>query len=279
MIKTSNAIMANEKFFLDKWFLDFVGSNGETMIFYAAKLTWHGITVPYTSWLNYNPISGVNLKSRFRNINMPIKKENEITWVDDKFKIDGSWVATSKPIKSKIYESKEGALSWNCYQPSSDVQLKINNQIINGKGYAEQLILTVPPWDIPMDELRWGRFGSNSDHIVWIELRKESNRQWLWHNGDKMENCTIENDYISIPERTIVLKLDQTVVLESEKKIFSVVNKLSRFLPGFNRIMPLKFILADEQKWLSNGRLLKDGNEVVDGKSIHEWVNFRASSQ
>jgi hypothetical protein len=127
-----------------------------------------------------------------------------------------------------------------------------------------------------MDELRWGRYGSSENQMVWIELREEDKKQWLWLNGEKMEICIIEDDHISIPEKDIILKLDKGVILESEKKISAVAEKLLHYIPGFNKVMPLKFLMADEFKWLSKGQLQTNGKTISTGMAIHEFVNFKS---
>ena len=263
-------------FHLSKWFLDFITENGDAMIFYAAKLTWHGWSTSYTSWLSYDPSSGVSLKSRFRNIQMPLVKDKTITWSDSKYGVSGTWESQVEMIQTRIFNSDEGYLDWKCYQPASKVHLKINDNILEGMGYAEQLIITLPPWKIPMDELRWGRFGSDENYLVWIELREKEKCQWLWLNGEKIENCIIEDDHLTLPEKNLVLNLDRGVALESEKKIFSVVEKLIRYIPGINKVIPLKFLMADEFKWLSKGQLQMQGKTLSDGMAIHELVNFKA---
>lgn len=267
----------NKNFHLDKWFLDFIGENREAMIFYAANLTWHGLSVSYTSWLQYDVTHGVRLKSRFRNVQMPKKEENLIIWGDLKFGVSGTWRSLENMIQARIFDSEEGFLDWKCFQPASKVQLKINNRVLEGRGYAEQLILTVPPWKIPMDELRWGRFGSVETNIVWIELREKEKKQWLWLNGDKIENCIIEDEYISIPHKDMVLKLDRGTVLEAEKKIFSVVEKIIGYIPGFKKVMPINFLMADECKWLSQGEFQAHDQMLSSGMAIHELVNFNAT--
>jgi hypothetical protein len=178
-------------------------------------------------------------------------------------------------VRARIFDSGEGFLDWNCFQPASKVQLRMNGNRLEGSGYAEQLILTALPWKIPMDELRWGRFGSDENNMVWIELKEKEKRQWLWLNGEKVENCIIEDRYIRLPEKDLVLNLDRGIVLESEKKIFAVVEKLIRYIPGFNKIMPLNFLMADEYKWLSKGQLQANNKTLSNGMAIHELVNFK----
>lgn len=261
--------------YLDKWFLDLIGEKGEAMIFYAAKFNWGPFGVPYTSCICYHPDTGVNTISRYRHVNMPVKVKNLITWNDKGFNIEGLWEARDTPLEARLYDSNEGYLDWRCYQPASEVQLRINNQLLKGRGYAEQLILTAPPWKIPMDELRWGRWGSERNAIVWIELRAADTKQWLWVNGDSTENNYIENDLLKIPDKKLTLKLNQKVLLESEKKISSVMDKLNKYLPGFKKLIPVRFLRADEKKWLSEGILYDEFDRAEAGMAIHELVNFK----
>jgi hypothetical protein len=271
--------MGRSNFHLNKWFLDFIGNSGETMIFYAAKLSWNGFVVRYASWIHYIPESGVNVTSHFRNVQLPEKKDKLITWHNDKFEVTGSWESVSKPLQCRIFDSDDGYLDWQCFQPASIVKLKIKDKVIKGNGYVEQLILTTPPWHVPMHDLRWGRFRSLNETMVWIELRKENKQQWLWLNGKKIINCSIEDDHISSQEKNFFLKLDCGVVLESEKKIYQVVEKLLHYIPGFRKMMPMKFIMAHNYKWLSKGEFQKNDNTVTQGMAIHEWVNFNAENE
>jgi hypothetical protein len=127
-----------------------------------------------------------------------------------------------------------------------------------------------------MDELRWGRFASDKNNMVWIELREKEKQQWLWLNGKKIDRCIIEDDCIFLPDNELVLHLDRGVVLESEKKIISLVHKMIRYMPGINRLIPVPFLMADEFKWLSKSDFQGDENNRSHGMSIHERVNFKA---
>ena len=274
MNNIASKLTMSGNFHLSKWFLDFVGESGEVMIFYSAKLTWKGLSVSYTSWLDYNAATGVQLRSRFSNVQVPQINEKLITWIDPKFGVSGTWESLAEMIQTKIVDTEEGYLDWKCYQPASKVQLRINDRVLKGRGYVEKLILTILPWKIPMDELRWGRFGSAENNMVWIELREKEKQQWLWLNGEKIENCIIEDDCILVPDKALVLNLDRSVLLESEKKISSIAEKLIHYIPGFNKVMPLNFIMADEFKWFSKGQLQKHNKTLSEGTAIHELVNF-----
>lgn len=263
-----------ETFRLEKWYLDFVGPDGCAMIFYAARLKWHGLGAVYTSWLEYTPVSGTRITSRFGRVNLPEISGDQISWSDRKTAVSGIWEATGKPLYARLFESSDGYLDWHCHQSSSKVILNIGVTSTVGEGYAEQLIMTVPAWKIPMDELRWGRLGAEDNQMVWIEIREREKRQWLWLNGEKIPDCIVGDNLILLPEKGLSLSLGREVSLESEKKIFTVVEKLVRYLPGFKRAIPLQFLMADEHKWLSRGELNGNGLPSVSGWAIHELVNF-----
>lgn len=274
MAQTTKA-PAGSSFYLDKWFLDFVSTDGTAMIFYAAQLKWRGLAVSYTGWLSYRPETGAAERSRLRQAHMPIREGDRITWQDPKFGIKGRWQAQAQPLEARIYTADEGYLHWYCWQPASTVELQIDGKTLHGQGYAEQLHMTLPPWRMPMEELRWGRFASPSIQMVWIEIRAPEKRQWLWLNGEPQAECGIGDDVIKIPALRAELQLDRGAVLTSGKDIFAAVEKILTYLPGLNRVMPLSFLMADNYKWLSRAEWQRPPQDAEAGIAIHEWVNFK----
>jgi hypothetical protein len=262
-------------FFLSKWYLDYIGENGETMIFYAAELNWFHRKVCYSSWLSYDLNSGTSLKSTFRNVSFPVVMNNTILWSCPKFGISGKWKPLEKMLQARIFESEDGNVDWICYQPASEVHLRVKDKDMAGKGYVERLVLTVPPWKIPCDELRWGRFASGDISIVWTEIRGNETLQWVWFKGEQTGEGVITDEYISLPDKNLILNLDRAEELEADKKILSVVRKLIRYIPGIKESVPLNFLMADTCKWLSRG-ILVGSNNKSEGMAIHELVNFRA---
>ena len=198
-----------------------------------------------------------------------------ISWKDSTLKVKGNWQANSLQLKAELYASTEGCLQWNCFQPSSIVKVKFNNTELHGRGYVEQLLMTVEPWKIPMNELRWGRFVSDKDYLVWIEIKSDDLKQWVWYNGEKINDAGITENEITLLSKNIQLKLSNRQVIESENKISQVVKKLLRYIPGFNRLIPLNFLSSREYKWVSNGILYIDGLPASEGWTIHELVDFK----
>jgi len=261
-------------FKLEKWFLDCVTDEGNCFIIYASELTWNKWKITFSSVLNYHLSMGIFYKPKIGNSHFPEIRGSFITWQDNYFKIEGNWNGKTQAIHENLFENKTGCLAWNCYQPMSSVTLNFNKKEYVGLGYAEKLVLSVVPWDIPMDELRWGRFLSDAYHIVWIEYKREQTNQWVWVNGEKVENWDIFDNRIYNDSRHLELLFGEKIVLEKEKKILNVLKGLIKYLPGFKRNIPLKFLNADEKKWLNKSTLKIDDQIICSGWTIHEYVNF-----
>lgn len=265
-----------DHFFLEKWFLDFVTEEGEAFIFYAAKMRWHHIIVPYKSKLWYSPGKGSEHRTRFYNVHFPEIKNKSISWKDRAFKIEGTWLANNNPLKEQLFDSAEGGLQWNCFQPSSVTEVKIDNRVVKGFGYAECLELTVEPWKIPMDVLRWGRFVSEKNNLVWIQIKGENTKQWVWYNGEKITDAEVTDEKIILSSKNIWLEMSDSQTMGTKKNIKHVIEKLLRFIPGFKKSVPLNFLMADENKWISKSCVYKNGSPDDKGWVLHERVDFKS---
>jgi len=265
----------NSRFFLSKWYLDCVDEKGAAIIGYITKLRWRRIEVPYTSILIFKPDRDISLRYRIHHPNLPKMNGNILFWQDPQFGIKGEWERDSDPLEARIFDSDEGNIDWQCYLPRAKVQVDISNDVlIKGMGYAEHLIMSIEPWKVPMDQLRWGRYGSNTDHLIWIKIKSGTSRQWVWYNGTPVENAEICDDYIFLPDQGIDLQLDRSRTIEKEKKIYNVVRSILAYLPGLNKAIPGSFLNSNETKWISRGILKQHDKIVSQGWAIHELVDF-----
>ena len=261
--------MGETGFYIDKWYLDFVNEDNEVWIFYAAKLYWHGIVVPYTAIISGGPGRKSLKNSRYRHINFPECDAGKITWNDSGFDILGTWELQSSSISSRLFEDNSGYLDWHCHIPSGKVKLNIKGREMTGTGYVEQLKITIPPWVIPIDELRWGRFISEDG------FRNSEEKNWVWINGDIVKYCTITDNQIKIAKEKINIEIDKVYDIENEQSINKVVKNLVKYIPGFGKALPLKFLLAQNHKWFSKGVLHDFSEDICSGNVIHELVEFK----
>ena len=243
-------------------------------------MRWHKVEVPYTSLLLLEESKVASERSRFQELNWPSQMGDQIIWEDSSFGLSGWWEADAPPLTARLYHSEKGSVDWQCFQPRSHALFDIaDGPVLKGIGYAERLVLSIEPWKIPMEQLRWGRFLSETDYVIWIELLGPASRQWVWCNGVPVEGAIIDDETLQLPQLGLQLQLGQSVILEAEKKIFNIVHSLVDYLPGFNRAVPRFFLYADEHKWRSRAKLMERDGVKSEGWAIHQLVDFRREAE
>lgn len=262
-------------FELKKWYFDGVDAEGRVIIGYSASLRWHGVKVPYASYLYLQQPGICRTESRFRRVAKPLVDEKNIRWADEGFHLQGQWTAAAPSFGKRLYEGPEGYLDWQCYQPASHCHIELGAvPPIVGLGYVECLEMTFPPWQLGLHELRWGRFAHPDMPVVWIDWKGEINRRWIFAKGQAMAGGVVDDSTVYSPDHDIKLQLERPVVIEEQEKIGAVVQSLVAWLPGIERFAPLRFLKAKEVKWLSEGTLAMTGEPARHGRVIHELVTF-----
>lgn len=256
-------------FNLSKWYLDCVTDDGEVFIGYAASLRWRDLKLNYSSTLRHHRGVTQSKSSLSRNP-VPEISGASLHWNHKQLKTEGVWTATAKPIESTIYESADGCVQWQCLMPGAMAEVTAGDRRLNGFGYAEHLTMSIPPWRLPIDELRWGRFVSAGDALVWIDWKGPYNRQLVFRNGVNIENAIITDTMVAMSDGAITLTLDQGQVLREGPLIQTALAKI----PGIQNLIPARSLQADECKWLSRASLTKPSADPSSGWAIHEVVRW-----
>jgi hypothetical protein len=138
---------------------------------------------------------------------------------------------------------------------------------VTGLGYAECLTLTVPPWQLPMHQLRWGRFVSQRDSLAWIDWQGEYSTSFAVFNGQPCEPLSVSDSEIVLGVGT--LRMQDSLSLRSGRLGTTI-------LPGvgaLSKLLPLSLFNVSEQKWRSRGTL-RGSDRESDGWVIHEVVDW-----
>lgn len=192
-----------------------------------------------------------------------------IEWSSPRLKLAGKWEADARPIKRTLLESSAGEIEWHCLQPRARAEIHAGEDArLVGLGYVERLTMTIPPWRLPFDELRWGRFLSAEDALVWIDWRGAHPLNLTLHNGAPVEHASLTDD--ELVAEGVGLALDCGTVLREGALVETALN----MIPGIDRLFPFRILGAHERKWLSRGRLKKPGSGPGAGWAIHEVVRW-----
>jgi hypothetical protein len=152
--------------------------------------------------------------------------------------------------------------------PRADAVVQIGDHIIRGSGYAEHLTMTLKPWQLPLDELRWGRFLSPDDAMVWIGWSGSSPRTWAWVNGNEARDATITAHGVEMPGRGMALSVGGGRVLRTGRLVRTALQPLrvaAGMIPHWRN--------ADETKWVARGTV-RSPKRVVNGWVVHEVVTW-----
>ena len=139
----------------------------------------------------------------------------------------------------------------------------------SGLGYVEFLEMTIPPWELPIRTLRWGRFTSSSDWVTWIDWQGDSSRRIVYMNGEMIPCSKIEDDRLEADDGTRLL-MDRSLVLRDGPLGTTALSAVS----GIRRMFPARLLQMAECRWRSRSRLERKGKTPVEGWAIHEKVSW-----
>lgn len=255
-------------FALSKWYADCVPEQGDAIILYSAELCWRTAVIPYTSLLVHR--AGCPTRTRFslRRQHAPRETDGVIEWKSSAWRAEGSWREPGGAVHETLFDSPDGSLQWHCIAPRAAARFRIAGEELCGWGYVEHLRLTVPPWRLPIQRLRWGRFVNPTDALVWIDWSGPYQRRVVYHNGGAVAAREIGDREVVLGDGETVLSLDAPSVLREGALGATAL----AMLPA--RILPARILQVREQKWLSRAVLRRPGCPDSTGMAIHEVVEW-----
>ncbi len=251
-------------FELTKWYADCVSDDGEVLIGYSGQLHYPHFSLQYESVLAPPAVSHSLCRSAIT------ADDSGIEWVSDNLDLHGRWVRHDAEIRETIYQSGDGVVEWRCMVPKGLAAIERSRHgSLQGWGYVEHLRLTIPPWRMPIRTLRWGRFLTERNTLVWIDWQGDFSSRIVYWNGRRIRAASIENHALSLEDGARAT-LDRGLVLRHGKLGSTVLHAI----PGLERIAPSRIFLMDECKWRSHATLECAGEEADHGWCIHEEVTW-----
>lgn len=258
-------------FSLSKWYLDCIDVNGNCFIGYSAILKWKSLNINYSNILLYDNSNGLQVDTTLEKLNSPNLHNKCLRWQPSKLKIQGTWHSIDNPISRCLLNSDSGTVNWLCNQPKAKAEILLkNNRMCSGLGYSEKLEMTIKPWKLPIKELRWGRYLSENDTIIWINWKGPQSLNLLIYNGKQIKNAIISDKHLNFNQGEFLLSFSDTIVLREGNLISTALSKL----PLIESIFPNKILHTYECKWRSKGILKAKNNLISSGWIIHEVVKW-----
>jgi len=208
-------------------------------------------------------------KSTLRKTKKPLI--NGIIQFNHKFLKTGvSLKRTDDPIIRSLFKDNENnELVWNCHHPKASAEVIYNGNIYKGFGYAETLILPIKPWNLPIDELKWGRFLSDSCTLIWINWEGNNPINKIFFNSIEYNDAIFEKDMILFSDGMYILKFSE-IQLIRKGKLSGMFSKMGFLKIFFNR----KILNSVEIKYKARASLNKNSLVLSNGWSLFEIVTW-----
>ena len=256
-------------FNIEKLYIDCIDDRGNCFIIYWARMKFFLIRFVYSGLIFCDAKGIITEKSTFRNTGKPAINET-INFNHKYFKIGLSLKRTDDPIIRSLYkESENNELIWNCRLPKGLAEITYNGTIYKGLGYAETLVSHIKPWDLPIDELRWGRFLSDSFTIIWIYWKGKHPLNIILLNGFEYFDAIFEIDTIIFGEGIYQLKFSE-IQLIREGRLSGLFSKFALLKIFLNR----RILNTLEIKYKAKTTLTKNSLSVSCGWSLFEIVTW-----
>ena len=261
--------MTQSDFLVSKWYADVIDAQtGNVVILYHSELTWKKLGLRFSNSLQFLNRKKLHSVASFTTHFNPTLTGNLLSVNDAK--ITGQWTALRVKITEKLFEDSSGYILWECFMPLAEGNVRFGqkNRNFQGFGYVERLIFSVKPWEMPITVLRWGRFLSENQSVVWIRWEGKAERNLIFHNGQKYTDGQIEDDEVRFG--SFRLLLTEKCTLRNGSLITTVFRKFG----WLKKLFPEGILNLQECKWQTRSQLYQNQDIISTGWTIHERVEW-----
>lgn len=257
------------KFNLEKLYLDCIDAHGNCFVIYYAKLQYSVIKLIY-SGLIFSDTTGFTLeKASLKNLAQP-QIDDLLLFDNPSLLIKGEWEKISESISISLYSDNLGNdVVWNCHHPKTLTNIRYMDKQFQGFGYAETLSISIKPWNLPIDELRWGRFLSQNTTIIWIHWQGEHPLNKIICNGIIHNDAIFEANNLIFDSGKAVLTFQNEIILRKGK-----LSNILATMPWLKIIFNSRILRTIEIKYKSKTVFSK--NSIIEtGWSLYEIVTWK----
>ncbi len=256
---------------LAKWYVDAIGPRGEATVGYHVELRWRALSVRLAGVTvlpeDGPPASRLTLRGARAPRLDP--ESGELRWRSEPLGLDGVWRPVAPRLDERLYEGPSGAVDWRCLMPAARVELGAGGARTPAWGYAERLELTLPPWRLPIEGLRWGRFVGEGASLVWIDWTGSHSRRLLALDGRRLPPGEIGEARVASADGSVELRLVRHRALREA----ALRDTLGGLAPSLLGKLPERLLGLTERKWIARGTL-SAGGRSFEGWALHEQVHW-----
>jgi hypothetical protein len=247
--------------------MDCVDHEGGAVIAYWTSLAWRGMALTWHSVTRFAADGSHTAHTSVRPCDAPAVGRGTIIWKAPRLRC-GFTMSPIQPTMAPV--SLLDGVEWTCVAPASSVSVTLpGTGPVHGTGYAERIVMRVPPWQLGIHQLRWGRWISldASRSAVWIGWTGDAPRTLVFVDGQGATNALIADDNIDGGGAALALG-KRRVLLDR-----ALSRTLGR-MPMLKAAVPRSLLALRETKWLRNGTLRVGRAPPIAGTAIDEVAVF-----
>jgi len=260
-----------QPFSLTKWYLDCVDAEGRVAIAYWSAIAWRGIEITWHS-ISLHEIGAEPIhRTSVNPVAAPAVADSSVLWHSAPLGFRLTCHSRGPVITERLLDGDDGVVDWRCESAHGDVTVECDtHEAVRGKGYAECLSMTLPPWRLPIDELRWGRWiAADGDRsVVWIDWRGSHPLTAIFVDGQIQPAASVGDDRIESGDAVLALTDRHTIYSRS------LSDTLGKLRPMLAPVLPHSWLAVEDRKWRSRGTLRVAGRPDETGWVIHETVRW-----
>ena len=259
-----------DRFVLTKWYLDSVDAGGRSAILYSTELNWGRARVGWHGVSICGSDQGAAHRVSFKPMPLPRRDGERLAWCADPLGCTVTCTPSVSRFSQRLLERADGVLEWRCEAPAARVDVTLADAPpLLGFGYVECLSLTLLPWRLPIEEMRWGRWVSDDGRrsLVWIDWKGPHPRTDAYLDGRPVPSPAVGDR--EVHAGGVRLTLAPRGLLYS-RSLGSALAGLGPVL----KLLPASWLDLEDAKWICRAQLEGPGAEADEGWCIDELVRF-----
>jgi len=249
--------------YLEKWYADVV-LGGRAKIRYRANLHLGPLVTGYCGSLANGRTSTTRIG--MHRLPLPTVAAGKLHWPGDADNEPIVWhSAFSRP--RTLWESRGRQITWDPIVLSGNAVTTGQNPC--GRGYVERLTLNFAPWDLGLENLKWGRFCGQQHSLVWIEWRGVNPMRLALFDGEVEPLRSADRREIKTANARLAIGSPLELTREP------LAQGALRTLGWLRMIATRRFLSGIETKWIAEANLEIRGRLVDRGSVVYEEVQWR----
>ena len=258
------------RFLVSKWYFDLVTDAGAVVLLYAGRLRWGPLRASYGAVLCDAPGRERRDEATIRRVERPRRSGPDISWGCEPLGVRGTWRPGAPPFRRTLLRSAGGAIQWACLAPVAIAEVQCGPATLRGLGYVECLRLSLPPWKLPFDTLRWSRYTSERRSLISIAWAGRESRRWVWMDGVEQPDAAVTDEGVSALASGETLTVEPGRVLRDRR----VAAAVTASVPALAARLGSKLARMREVKCVSRSTLDAENGAADRGWTVHEVVTW-----